>query len=142
MSNKRRQARILAMQALCQWEVHSDESVEALEAFLAAHQPEGSSGAVSRYASELVRAFWTQSTQVDERLSSASKAWSLSRMSVVDRNVMRVAVVELSGKKVPFKVALNEAIEIGRLFGGGDSPGFINAVLDTVLKTLKSPASK
>lgn len=56
-------------------------------------------------------------------------------MSPVDRNAMRVAVTELLDGTTPAKVALNEAIEIGREFGGRDAPRFINGVLDAVFKT-------
>ncbi len=58
-------------------------------------------------------------------------------MPPVERNVMRVAVIELLDDKVPPKVALNEAIEIGREFGGADSPRFINGVLDEVLTRIR-----
>ena len=55
----------------------------------------------------------------------------------VERNVMRVAVVELLEDEAPHKVVLNEAIDIGREYGGQDSPRFINGVLDMVLKRLQ-----
>ncbi len=55
-------------------------------------------------------------------------------MSPVERNVMRVAVVELMEGDTPPKVAVNEAIEIGKEFGGQESPRFINGILDEVLR--------
>lgn len=130
MSADRRQARILAMQALCQWDVQKDESQEALDAFLCDETPQGR---VTRYARNLVLTFWTYRTETDERIEQASERWTLARMSPVERNVIRLALVEPLDGTVPPKVALNEAIEISKEFGGEDSPRFVNGVLDQVL---------
>ncbi len=121
------------MQALCQWEVQHDESHEALLEFV--QRDEATLEAVG-YATEVVLGFWEHREDVDRRLTESLTRWSLTRLSPVERNVLRVAVVEMLGGKVPPKAALTEAIEIGRTFGGGDSPKFINGVLDAVLKTL------
>lgn len=133
MHPDKRQGRILAMQALCQWDVQGDASAEALEGVF---QTEGTTPRAAGYAEKLVRSFWSQPKPVDKHLSAASSRWDLSRVSPVERNVMRVAVVELIGTEIPPKVAINEAIEIAREFGGADSPRFVNGVLDAVLKGL------
>ena len=121
------------MQALCQWEAQRDESPDELDEFLRAQE---ASRPASRYATGLVQAFWSKRENIDDIISSATEQWTLSRISMVERNIMRVAVVELTESKVPPKVALNEAIEIGRKFGGEDSPRFINGVLDKVLRSV------
>lgn len=126
-----RQARILAMQALCQWDVQGDEKPTALDNFLAA---QGASKQVVARAGELVKGFWGRKQSVDDRITAAATNWDLSRISPVERNIMRVALVELLNTKTPPKVVLNEAIEIGREFGGENSPRFINGVLDVVFK--------
>ena len=133
MPRERRQARILAMQALCQWDVQQDSSSESLVDFLSAR--EASSGA-HRYATELVESFWKQRELIDETIAAATEKWEFSRISTAERNIMRVAVVEWFDRRVPPKVALDEAIEIGREYGGADSPRFINGVLDKILKSL------
>ncbi|MGD2108573.1 MAG: transcription antitermination factor NusB [Phycisphaerae bacterium] len=138
MSTSRRQARILAMQALCQWDAQHEESVEGLREFLVSR--EGPVDAVAA-AEAIVSAFWSDRQTVDDRIASAATEWRLSRISPVERNVMRVAIVEMLDESTPPKAALNEAIEIGRAYGGADSPRFINGVLDVVLKQL-SPAKK
>ena len=135
MVTERRQARILAMQALCQWEVQRDESSELLSDFVSSGE---APPAVSRYATELVESFWKQHESVDDCIAAATEKWEFARISAVERGIMRVAVVELLGGKVPPKVALNEAIEIGREFGGKDSPRFINGVLDKIVNSLPS----
>ena len=72
-----------------------------------------------------------------------SDNWTLSRMSVIDRNVLRIAASELMySKTVPPKVAIDEAVEISKKYGTEDSPNFINGVLDRILKELKSDISQ
>lgn len=131
------------MQALCQWDVQQDSSEEALATFFD-RQDEGCTElprvgdevALARCAGELVRQFWKHSDRIDTCLANVSTKWSLQRMSPVDRNVMRVAMAEILLGSVPTKVAINEAIEIGRTYGGKDSPGFINGVLDAAIRCL------
>ncbi|UCE62187.1 MAG: transcription antitermination factor NusB [Phycisphaerales bacterium] len=125
------------MQALCQWEVHHDESPDVLEDFL---DDLGSTRATVKYAVDLTQKFWSRRKDVDRRLAGVLQNWDLPRISPVDRNVMRVAVVELLAKSVPAKVAVNEAVEIAREYGGEDSPRFVNGILDSVLKDLDQPA--
>ncbi len=122
------------MQALCQWDVQREASSEMLREFLAAEE------ATSRrtgYAVQLVEAFWARQEMIDDAIASAAQRWELARISLVERNIMRIAVVELTDGFVPPKVALSEAIEVGREFGGAESPRFINGVLDEVFKRLQ-----
>ena len=125
------------MQALCHWEVHHEESPESLEDFLISRRE---LGAATGYATKVVNEYWDRRAPIDERIRSVASNWDLSRMSPVERNIMRIAVVELSASEVPPKVALNEAIEIGREYGGEDSPRFINGILDAILKRSQRPA--
>ena len=131
MAADRRESRILAMQALCEWDTQQEKSTpRLLELFAQLGAEQGALG----YAIELVERFWNQQQDVDQRISQAAQHWELPRISPVERNVMRVAVVEVMAGAVPPRVALNEAIEIGKEFGGADSPRFINGVLDAVWK--------
>ena len=70
-------------------------------------------------------------------MAAASDKWDVSRISPVERNIIRLAIVELTGDDVPPKVAINEAIEIARQYGGAESPKFVNGVLDVVFKSLE-----
>ncbi len=139
MNHDRRSSRILAMQALCQWEIQRDESSLSLTDFLASQE---ASPQATSYTTKLVQEFWRQQTEIDERVASASVKWDLARISQVERNIMRVAIVELLGGKVPASVILDEAIEIGREYGGAESPRFINGVLDAVFKGIQEAAGK
>ncbi len=127
------------MQALCQWDVHRDETSEALDDFLESQEP---AATARKHAAETVRSYWEQRERIDERIAGAAENWDISRISAVERNILRVAVVELSTEKVPPKVAINEAIEIGREYGGENSPRFINGVLDAVGRGLQTPVKE
>lgn len=133
MPARRRQARILAMQALCQWDVQRDEAGGPLADFL---QAEDAPTRVVEYAELLVTTYWRLRKSVDQRITATSTKWDLPRMSPVDRNVLRVAVVELLVGDVPPRAVLDEAIEIGKEFGDRDSSRFINGILDQVLMGL------
>lgn len=124
------------MQALCQWEAQQDETSEALQAFLLDQER---SHKTRQYATTLVDRYWSHRGEIDKRIGTASREWQLSRISTVERNVLRVGVVELELAAVPPKVTINEAIEIAREFGAAASPGFVNGVLDQIHKTLQKP---
>lgn len=68
--------------------------------------------------------------EIDTILSDASSGWKLNRMSKVDLTILRLAVFEMRfDDDIPVKVAINEAVELAKTFGGDESPGFINGVL-------------
>ncbi len=123
------------MQALCQWDVQRDESTGVLADCFAAHE---SALDPIPYATQLVEAFWRQRDLVDARITATSNLWDLERISLVDRNILRVAVVELVVGDVPPRVVMDEAIEIGKEYGGADTPRFINGILDDIHRRLQS----
>jgi len=83
--------------------------------------------------------------EIDELLSKfASKSkWALERMDAVDRNVMRVSIYEmLYCPNVPLIVSIDEAVEIGKKYGAGHSPAFINGILNSIKDTIIKPTKK
>ncbi len=77
--------------------------------------------------------------ELDELLATHSRHWKITRMSGVDRNIMKIAIYEMMYcEDVPFKVAINEAIEIGKRFSSEDSGAFINGVLDSIRKQIEN----
>ena len=73
--------------------------------------------------------------QIDEKLNKVSKGWKTSRMAKVDLAILRLAVYEaVYDEEVPVSVAINEAVELAKKFGGDDSPSFINGVLGRLVK--------
>ena len=139
MHSNRRAARILAMQILSQWEVQGERSAPCV-AELATEEATQPPQSVLDYASSLVDRFLGRREAVDSTIGVAAKNWSLDRISVVERNVLRIAATEMLESLVPLKVAVNEAIEIADAYGGADSGRFVNGVLDEILKGCESSA--
>ena len=93
--------------------------------------PEGSES----YATELVHGVLARRAEIDETIAAHAPAWPVEQLPPVDRNILRVAVYEMTvADKTPPKVAINEAVEMGKTFGGDNSPRFINGVLGSVLQ--------
>ncbi len=139
MIQDRRQARILAMQTLCQGDVQGAMNDSDLIAYLIEVE---SNLAARNYAMDLIRFAWTNQSIIDEEIAGSAPNWELDRISPVERNTMRIAAAELLLGEVPPAVVLNEAIEIAREYGGADSPRFVNGVLNQVLETLRPDSIK
>lgn len=78
--------------------------------------------------------------EIDQMLEETSKGWKLSRMAKVDLSILRLAAFEMKfDEEVPTGVAINEAVELAKLYGGDDSPAFINGLLG---KLSRSPEKK
>ena len=93
---------------------------------------------VLQFATKLVEGTLKYRDEIDAKLQAVTRNWDLRRMAIVDRNVLRMAVYELIWcKDVPHKVAINEAIEIGKKFSTANSGGFVNGILDRIRIDLK-----
>ena len=136
-ASHRRRVRILAMQALCQWDAQQDTDPDALAVFLADFEAESEQTGTAKPAAVLVQTFWDQAESIDVLIQQAARDWSIERMGAVDRNAMRVAVVEMKLSKAPVRVIINEALEIVREYGGRDSVRFVNGVLDAVARSME-----
>lgn len=98
---------------------------------------------VQSFAEDILHNIFDHKEEIDARLEKYSDNWALSRMAVIDRNLLRLAASELMySKTVPPKVAIDEAVEIAKKFGSADSPNFINGVLDRILRELKPDVSQ
>ncbi len=85
------------------------------------------------YALELLYGIQKRRQELDRIIRDNAVNWRLERIAIMDRNLLRVGVYEMVfADDVPPQVAINEAVEIAKRFGSGDSPGFINGVLDAV----------
>ncbi len=95
--------------------------------------PESKTSATSK-----IEGIITNIVEIDKLIISATKNWSISRMALVDRNIIRLAVYEMIfDEEIPAKVSINEAIEIAKLFSDKDATRFINGVLDRIKKDLE-----
>ena len=134
MGNRRR-ARELAMQALFYMDMRQDISQEALDLYCQSFTP---STKTFPFFLELVKGVMRAKSQIDSIIVRFSNNWKISRMSCVDRNVMRVAVYELIYcLDIPSKVSINEAIDVGKRFGTEESGAFINGILDSIRLSLE-----
>jgi N utilization substance protein B len=144
----RREGRIAAMQVLYQLDTARDfEEVElALERYFMhlptseeIAEPEPLDEAVRDFASELCCGVVEHLEAIDRALEQASTNWRVTRMSRVDRNVLRLATYELTHcPEVPARVVINEALELGKRFGSTDSRPFINGVLDKLRRSVEA----
>lgn len=97
-------------------------------------------GELTDYALGLVRGVEEHQDDIDECLEKTSENWALSRMPIVDRSILRLAVFEMFHRDdVPVSVSINEAVELAKDFGGEeDSPRFVNGVLGRIARSMPS----
>ena len=134
-------SRSIAMQALFEWDFHAGKIKlkEILERDLGEFGPglrdEG-------FAKKLVEGVAKHEKEIDDIIEKAAPEWPIPQIAPVDRNVLRIGLFELlfgDRKEVPPKVAINEAIEIAKTFGGDSSGRFVNGVLGTIYRELGEP---
>lgn len=130
--DKRTRARELAMQGLYQLDVQGSELLEYIDYFFNENSADSS---VVELASKWCKQAWERVKDCDKLIEESTIKWSLSRLSLVDKGILRLAVYQLKFcSDIPPKVVINEAIELAKKFGGDKSPSFINGVLDAALK--------
>ena len=126
----RHKSRELALQILYCMDFLGDDSEELFEAISGLLSPKQ---APSEFSYRLVRGVIEKRPEIDATIEKHSSNWRIHRMSGVDRNLLRLAVFEmLFCEDIPAKVAINEAIEIGKKFGTEETGPFINGVLDAI----------
>ena len=131
----RRKSRELAMQALFFIDMSQNDPNDLLDRFCENFKP---SVKVLSFFLKLVKGVLGAKPDIDRIIERFSDNWKLSRMSCVDRNVMRIAVYEmLYCSDIPIKVSINEAIDVGKTYGTGESGAFINGILDSVRLALE-----
>ncbi len=96
---------------------------------------------LAEYARELVVGVAARLDEIDASIEQTSENWALDRMPVVDRNIIRVAVYEVAHRdEIPVGVAINEAVEVAKIYGGDESPKFVNGVLGRIATTCAGAA--
>jgi transcription antitermination factor NusB len=129
---RRRKARELALKMLYQMELNGDDAETALRRYCEIFPYRSDIVDYSRF---LLVGITGQQQRLDQYIEKASEHWKLSRFTYVDKNVLRIGTYELLfSPDVPPKVAIDEAIELGKKFGGEDSKDFINGILDRILR--------
>jgi N utilization substance protein B len=127
----RHRARIAALQALYETDCAGHELGPVLEQRLEeVDLPE----AGEQFARELAHGVNTQTAWLDALIGRYAPEWPVEQIAIIDRNVLRLAIYEiLLGKETPVKVAINEAVELAKLFGSDSSGRFVNGVLGTLV---------
>lgn len=128
----RRKSRELALQALYQEELAGQTAILDFEEFCVHFQINKKT---IPYARKLLNGVNEQKQAIDKLISRYAENWRLERMSVIDRNILRLAVFEMYYQNdVPVSVAINEAVEISKRYSTDDSGSFINGILDGITR--------
>ena len=135
---KRRAARELALKALFARDLGSSDPYAVLEQLC---EEESAAKGVRDFSKMLVEGVLQQQEAIDQVISRNAIEWDLERMAGVDRNIMRIAFFELLYYvKIPKPVAINEAVELAKKYGGDESARFINGILGNVIKNTREVA--
>ncbi len=131
--SSRRRAREIVLQLL--YEADVNDSRDSLEAKKFIRSRMQGRSALTNFASALLQGTLEHREEVDQRLKRLATRWSLSRMPVVDRNILRLGGYEIMFGDTPNRVAVNEAILLAKRYGDKNSPRFVNGVLDRLMNT-------
>ena len=146
----RRRARAFALQALYMRDFRQVDPSVALdglwkglsdtEDFKGARAPQKEE---IDFAMRLVNGVGEYEASIDEMIENCSTKWRVSRMPLVDRNVLRVCIFEMMWcEDIPAAVSVNEAIELAKEFGGKESPRFVNGIVDEVGRKIRQLDTK
>lgn len=136
-------ARSTVLQTLFEWDFNGRRPTDDLEGILERDVAEFAPGMTDlHFMKELLRSIVGKCQDIDTIIEKAAPDWPLDKISIVDRNILRIGLYELlfaDKGEVPEKVAINEAIELAKTYGGENSGKFVNGVLGSVYKELGEP---
>jgi N utilization substance protein B len=132
---KRTKARECALQLLYQWDLTREPMDRVTGLYW---QVRTTTDETRRMAERLARGAQSELARIDEAIAQAARNWRMDRIAAVDKNIMRIATYELMREpETPPAVVIDEAIEMAKRFGEGDSPAFVNGVLDAVNRAVR-----
>jgi len=118
----RRAARRTALVLLYQWDVTGRELASLFE------------GEIDEYARELAEAVIDRREELDRRITEASDEWPADRLGALERNILRLAILELDQGEVPLEVAINEAVALAKRYSSEDAGRLVNGILGRIVK--------
>lgn len=134
-------SRSIAMQSLYEWDFMSEQK-KSLDKILEKNIKEFGPGLEDTdFIKQIAKGVKEHIGNLDKIIEKAAPEWPIKQINIVDRNVLRIGLYELlyaNKEEVPPKVAINEAIELAKMFGGESSGKFINGVLGTVYKEIEN----
>jgi N utilization substance protein B len=136
----RRRARQRALQILFLWDARKQPVDEAIDAYydtlFSEERPDR-----DPFVARLVRGTVEHLAEVDEQITKHAEHWRMERMPAVDRNILRLAVYEMTRAGTPAPVTIDEALELARKFSNEESIQFVNGVLDAVRREIPTPSA-
>jgi N utilization substance protein B len=138
----RHRSRQRALQVLYQWDMTKQPVEDAIASFYDTQYSDDGEEKTGRdeFMEELARGASGMAADIDQRIAAKSANWRLERMPIVDRNILRLAIYEMSRQDTPAAVVIDEALQLARQFSGDESVSFINGVLDAVYKQASQEA--
>ena len=136
---QKRKARIVALQTLYSFEQSGEDKIEViLKRVEDIPETELATSDARNFARTIIRDTVKSMDSIDELLQKHMQNWKLNRVSAIDRNLLRMAIAELTESlKTPLRVVINEIIEIAKEFGTDDSAKFVNGVLDAAKQDIE-----
>ncbi len=134
MQRPETKARARALQILYAWDLSGRPSIETVLTRIAriyGRAPEGYDRGADLAAQAVA-----ELPEIDRRLADATEHWRLERVGVIERNILRLALAELSEGRTPPRVVIDEAVKLAHWFAGAKAPAFVNGVLDAVAREL------
>ena len=125
--------RARALQLLYAWELTGELPMHDVATGVA--RMTGPEPKVLDFAEELAARVAGNVAELDRRAATAADNWRMTRIAVVERNILRIAIQELVEGSVPPRVAIDEAVKLAQLFAGPKAPGFVNGVLDSIARS-------
>ncbi|QDT92392.1 transcription antitermination factor NusB [Gimesia algae] len=132
----RKQARFLVVQMLYQIDLNPGISINEIREMIEEH---GRNKTTRTFAWELFTGVMEYKQQLDEHIIRVAENWTLKRMAVTDRNILRLGSYELLHTDTPAPVVIDEAVELAREFGSANSSQFVNGILDKVVQRKDEP---
>ena len=138
-------SRSIALQTLYEWDFNEGKNKNVTELLERNTEEFGPGIENDLFVKELINGVLKNKEKIDEIIVKTAPEWPLEQINLIDRNVLRIGIFEfLFGKReeVPPKVAINEAIELAKSFGGETSGKFVNGVLGTIYRAIGEPGKE
>lgn len=143
--SSRHLARSIVFQSAFEWDFRNSSREEALLSLERNNKEFGEGDSEKSFSEALLKGVIDKKADLDNIIVKAAPDWPIDKISIADRNILRIGLYELlfsDRKEVPAKVAINEAIELAKAYSGEKSGGFINGVLGTIYKELGEPGKE
>lgn len=134
--NPRRRARECAVQAIYSWQVSKNDLADVETSFITEQDMKGVD---SKYFRELLNGVAKNTAELDDKMTPYLTERSVDELGQIELAILRIALYELMKRQdVPYKVVINEAIDLTKTFGAADSHKFVNGVLDKIAPTIRT----